>query len=196
MVYLIHQKHKGGKKMDIKDKIKKIRIENEFSQKQFAAYLGVSYSTLQKYEYGITKPSNEFLYNLSEKFHINPKELVENDSDSFDFFVEIEKEKNRTKKETIFKALNLLLSLDEVEIKKVLNENGTYHITGNAYSKIDILNIDDDVIEKIGEDTLNFLMSTLTTYMKAYEKGFDVCDERNKIFDEIFGSNENKQDSD
>ena len=73
MVYLIHKKHKGGKKMDIKDKIKKIRIENEFSQKQFAAYLGVSYSTLQKYEYGITKPSNEFLYNLSEKFHINPK---------------------------------------------------------------------------------------------------------------------------
>lgn len=172
--------------MDIKDKIKKIRIENEFSQKQFAAYLGVSYSTLQKYEYGITKPSNEFLYNLSEKFHINPKELVENDSDSFDFFVEIEKEKNRTKKETIFKALNLLLSLDEVEIKKVLNENGTYHITGNAYSKIDILNIDDDVIEKIGEDTLNFLMSTLTTYMKAYEKGFDVCDERNKVFDKYY----------
>jgi len=186
MVYLIHQKHKGGKKMDIKDKIKKIRIENEFSQKQFAAYLGVSYSTLQKYEYGITKPSNEFLYNLSEKFHINPKELVENDSDSFDFFVEIEKEKNRTKKETIFKALNLLLSLDEVEIKKVLNENSTYHITGNAYSKIDILNIDDDVIEKIGEDTLNFLMSTLTTYMKAYEKGFDVCDERNKVFDKYY----------
>lgn len=196
MVYLIHQKHKGGKKMDIKDKIKKIRIENEFSQKQFAAYLGVSYSTLQKYEYGITKPSNEFLYNLSEKFHINPKELVENDSDSFDFFVEIEKEKSRTKKETIFKALNLLLSLDEVEIKKVLNENSTYRITGNVYSKIDILRIDDDVIEKIGEDTLNFLMSTLTTYMKAYNKGFDVCDNRNKIFDEIFGSNENKKDSD
>ena len=182
--------------MDIKDKIKKIRIENGFSQKEFAGYLGVSYSTLQKYEYGITKPSNEFLYNLSEKLHINPKELVENDSDSLDFFVKIEKEKNRTKKETIFKALNLLLSLDEVEIKKVLNENSTYHITGNAYSKIDILNIDDDVIEKIGEDTLNFLMSTLTTYMKAYEKGFDVCDNRNKMFDEIFGSNENEQDFD
>lgn len=180
--------------MDIKDKIKKIRIENEFSQKEFAGYLGVSYSTLQKYEYGITKPSNEFLYNLSEKFHINPKELIKNDNDNFDFFVEIEKEKKRTKKETIFKALNLLLSLDEVEIKKILNKENTYHITGNAYSKIDILNIDDDIIEKIGKDTLNFLISTLTTYMRAYDKGFDMCDNRNKEFEKIFIND--KKDSD
>ena len=71
-------------RLGILDLIQYLQL-NEFSQKEFAGYLGVSYSTLQKYEYGITKPSNEFLYNLSEKFHINPKELIENDNDSFDF---------------------------------------------------------------------------------------------------------------
>ena len=55
----------------IGNKIRALREENGISQKKFAKELGISYGTLQSYEYGTTKPKIDFIERLAEKFKID-----------------------------------------------------------------------------------------------------------------------------
>ncbi|STQ85425.1 XRE family transcriptional regulator [Helicobacter muridarum] len=46
------------------------------SQKAFVDSLGVSFRTIQNYEYGVTSPSYDFLQNLSKKYNVSMMFLV------------------------------------------------------------------------------------------------------------------------
>lgn len=52
--------------MKLNEKIKEIRIKNNLTQKEFAQKIGVSLSSLQKYEYGDFKPSSDTIKKICE----------------------------------------------------------------------------------------------------------------------------------
>lgn len=54
----------------IGEKIRTIREENDYTQKDFAKKFNIAYGTLQSYEYGETEPKLKFLENLSKYFKI------------------------------------------------------------------------------------------------------------------------------
>ncbi|MCZ6174684.1 XRE family transcriptional regulator [Campylobacter ureolyticus] len=54
----------------IGEKIRAIREENDYTQKDFAKKFNIAYGTLQSYEYGETEPKLKFLEGLSKYFKI------------------------------------------------------------------------------------------------------------------------------
>lgn len=52
------------------EKIRSIREENNYTQKDFAKKFNIAYGTLQSYEYGETEPKLKFLETLSKYFKI------------------------------------------------------------------------------------------------------------------------------
>lgn len=62
--------------MKIGEKIKELRTKNNLSQKEFAKKIGVSLSSLQKYEYSDFKPSVEILKKICDTFKISLVEFL------------------------------------------------------------------------------------------------------------------------
>ncbi len=58
-------------------RIKKLRLENNKSQKEIAKYLEVDLSTYNKYEKGSRKLSNEVVKKLAEYYNISVSDIVE-----------------------------------------------------------------------------------------------------------------------
>ena len=63
--------------MKLKDKIKEIRISNNYNQEDFAKLLGVSRNTIAAYENGIRKPGIHIIQDISDKFNIPIENLYE-----------------------------------------------------------------------------------------------------------------------
>lgn len=78
-----------GKIMDLKDKIKELRIKNCLTQDQLAEKLNVSRQTISKYELGINEPSIDMLKAMCYIFDCNIDELIEINQD------DIKKEKQK-----------------------------------------------------------------------------------------------------
>ncbi|HCE32472.1 MAG TPA: XRE family transcriptional regulator [Fusobacterium sp.] len=57
--------------MKLNEKIKDLRVKNNLTQKEFAKKIGVSLSSLQKYEYADFKPSVEILKKICDAFKIS-----------------------------------------------------------------------------------------------------------------------------
>ncbi|KUP25905.1 helix-turn-helix transcriptional regulator [Paenibacillus sp. DMB5] len=53
------------------DKVKAIRLQNEFNQVTFAEKLGISQGRLSEIEQGKTKPSAETLRGLRKEFNVD-----------------------------------------------------------------------------------------------------------------------------
>ncbi len=60
----------------IKERLKKLRAELRFTQKEFAEKLGLNQATYTNYEYGNRDISNEVLENIALKFNINADWLL------------------------------------------------------------------------------------------------------------------------
>ena len=58
-------------------RIKKLRLENNKSQKEIAKYLEVDLSTYNKYEKGSRKLSNEVVKKLAEYYNISVSDIVD-----------------------------------------------------------------------------------------------------------------------
>ena len=56
--------------MKLNEMIKLLRNDANLTQKEMAKKLGVSLSSLQKYEYGDFKPSSDILKKMSEVFKV------------------------------------------------------------------------------------------------------------------------------
>ena len=56
--------------MKLNEEIKLLRINKNLTQKELSKKLGVSLSSLQKYEYGDFKPSSDILKKMSEVFNV------------------------------------------------------------------------------------------------------------------------------
>lgn len=63
--------------MKLKDKIKEIRISNNYNQEDFAKLLGVSRNAITAYENGIRKPGIHIIQDISDKFNIPIENLYE-----------------------------------------------------------------------------------------------------------------------
>lgn len=61
------------------DYLKKIRLDNNLTQKEFAEKLGVKTSTYSNYEKNLREPSSEFINTLANKFNIDLFELLKGD---------------------------------------------------------------------------------------------------------------------
>lgn len=109
--------------MKINELIKKIRLENNISQKELAKKLGVSMSMLQKYEYGDYKIKFEILEKYNDIFNISIVEMLKNENiNTVDFFIE--------NSELIELNENLLVELTE----KGKNKKKIYRILENFFS--------------------------------------------------------------
>lgn len=60
----------------MKDRIKRIREENQMSQQAFADALGVSKSSIEKYEYGARQPTNALSKVICDRFSVNEHWLL------------------------------------------------------------------------------------------------------------------------
>ena len=118
--------------------IKKIREENNLTQKEFADKLGVTFQAVSKWENGKNIPDIAILKQISEEFHVNIDEILEGKRK--------EKEKNQ-------KRIGLILFLigvtclflvaivfhnqnSDYEFKTISSKCSDFKITGSAaYNK-------------------------------------------------------------
>jgi transcriptional regulator with XRE-family HTH domain len=62
--------------MDISDKLKDLRVKNNKTQKEIAAVLNVSVSTIGMYETGKRKPDGEMLKELAKLYKVSTDYLL------------------------------------------------------------------------------------------------------------------------
>ena len=67
----------------IGSKIMAIRNENQLTQKEFAKRTGISYGTLQAYEYGTQYPRYDYLMKLSDMFNVPMLFFLDNSDNGF-----------------------------------------------------------------------------------------------------------------
>lgn len=60
-----------------------IRNENQLTQKEFAKRTGISYGTLQAYEYGTQYPRYDYLMKLSDMFNVPMLFFLDNSDNGF-----------------------------------------------------------------------------------------------------------------
>ncbi|MBK5077293.1 helix-turn-helix transcriptional regulator [Lactococcus lactis] len=62
--------------MNLSERLKSLRLEQGYTQKELANKLGIAYQNIQKYEKGIAKPLNKNLENLAEVFQVSVSYLM------------------------------------------------------------------------------------------------------------------------
>lgn len=62
--------------MDFSQRLKNLRLESGYSQKELAKLIGISYQSLQKYEKGISKPRLSRLEEIAEIFNVSVSYLL------------------------------------------------------------------------------------------------------------------------
>ncbi len=67
----------------IKTKLIAIRENAQLSQKDFAKRLGISFRTLQNYEYGKSSPTIDFIQKVSATFFISPEYFFKEDNSDY-----------------------------------------------------------------------------------------------------------------
>lgn len=63
--------------MELKEKLKELRLEHERTQKDVAQGLGIIVQTYQKYESGQRNPKLKTLMKIAEYYNISINELIE-----------------------------------------------------------------------------------------------------------------------
>ena len=79
-MFRIEPTHKGGKSMNISEKIISLRKEKGLSQEAFAEALGVSRQSVSKWESGAALPDTDKIIAMSELFGVSTDYLLKNDS--------------------------------------------------------------------------------------------------------------------
>lgn len=151
--------------MKLNEKIKEIRIKNNLTQKEFAQKIGVSLSSLQKYEYGDFYPNPEIVKKIINLFNVSLKDV--------DNFTEISlKEIDNFKKNIANEVLNQIknqrhkewinkknIENDNLkEIKKIIDSyNSQSNITND-----EINNIEQKIFELLAYTGCSFLFNEKT----------------------------------
>ena len=144
--------------MNINEKLKKIRMDNNLTQRELSEKLDVSYSMIQKTEIGWAKPSSKYLLKFANFFNIPINDLI-NDENINQSIIDIEKSKNLTQNEILSQALLLILK----NIGYTVNENelsNSFVITNNNIT----LNIPKKDLISISETVKNQIIELLKIY--------------------------------
>lgn len=65
--------------MDLSEKLKELREQNNFTQEEIANLLNISRQSISKWERGITSPDIRSLYKLSKLYNISMESLIDSD---------------------------------------------------------------------------------------------------------------------
>ena len=63
-----------------KDKLRFLRKQQEFNQREIAEYLGIDQTTYSRYETGATEPDIESIKKLAKLFNVSTDYLLENNN--------------------------------------------------------------------------------------------------------------------
>ena len=139
--------------MNINEKLKKIRMDNNLTQRELSEKLDVSYSMIQKTEIGWANPSSKYLLKFADFFNIPINDLI-NDGDINQSIIDIEKSKNLTQNEIILQALLLILKNIGYTVNEKKSSN-SFIITNNNITldipKKDLISISESVKNQIIE---------------------------------------------
>lgn len=139
--------------MNINEKLKKIRMDNNLTQRELSEKLDVSYSMIQKTEIGWSTPSSKYLLKFADFFNIPINDLI-NDENINQSIIDIEKSKNLTQNEIILQALLLILKNIGYTVNEKESSN-SFIITNNNITfdipKKDLISISETVKNQIIE---------------------------------------------
>ena len=153
--------------MKLKDKIKEIRISNNYNQEDFAKLLGVSRNAITAYENGIRKPGIHIIQDISDKFNIPIENLYE---------TEVNK---KIKISKLVKAFVITLSMSLVVVISLLIGHIVYIEDKYGYNiyndELKVLNSTDICIVKINyleEENKDYKIYNVSCveYLKSEDK--------------------------
>lgn len=196
--------------MKLNEMIKLLRNNANLTQKEMAKKLGVSLSSLQKYEYGDFKPSSDILKKMSEVFKIpvsvilNVDDYTEDERDMIIWDIDIADE-NKQNLKTNRENINFILENDlipELNDKKkfllyyMINiKNFSFHIP-NDKSTLELYyydsNNDEEISSLMKTERLNLLLDMLDDSFELIIKNFSKLTNLNLI-DEVI-KEEHKND--
>ena len=198
--------------MKLNEMIKLLRNNTNLTQKEMAKKLGVSLSSLQKYEYGDFKPSSDILKKMSEVFKIpvsvilNVDDYTEDERDMIIWDIDIADE-NKQNLKTNRENINFILENDlipELNDKKkfllyyMINiKNFTFHIPKDK-STLELYyydsNNDEEISSLMKTERLNLLLDMLDDSFELIIKNFSKLTNLNLIEEVIKkdSNNDNK----
>ena len=198
--------------MKLNEMIKLLRNNTNLTQKEMAKKLGVSLSSLQKYEYGDFKPSSDILKKMSEVFKIpvsvilNVDDYTEDERDMIIWDIDIADE-NKQNLKTNRENINFILENDlipELNDKKkfllyyMINiKNFSFHIP-NDKSTLELYyydsNNDEEISSLMKTERLNLLLDMLDDSFELIIKNFSKLTNLNLIEEVIKkdSNNDNK----
>ena len=193
-------------------KLKLLRNDANLTQKEMAKKLGVSLSSLQKYEYGDFKPSSDILKKMSEVFKVpvavilNVDDYTEDERDIIIWDIDIadeDKQNLKINRENINFILENDLIPDLNDKKKFLLyyminiKNFTFHIPKDK-STLELYyydsNNDEEISSLMKTERLNLLLDMLDDSFELIIKNFSKLTNLNLIEEVIKkdSNNDNK----
>lgn len=198
--------------MKLNEMIKLLRNDANLTQKEMAKKLGVSLSSLQKYEYGDFKPSSDILKKMSEVFKVpvavilNVDDYTEDERDIIIWDIDIadeDKQNLKINRENINFILENDLIPDLNDKKKFLLyyminiKNFTFHIPKDK-STLELYyydsNNDEEISSLMKTERLNLLLDMLDDSFELIIKNFSKLTNLNLIEEVIKkdSNNDNK----
>ena len=178
--------------------IKKIRLENNLTQKQLADTLGVTYQAVSKWENGKNIPDIELLKEISERFNINIDEILNGEKRP--------KKKNNYLYLFLIPVVLIIIVLfiflnkdDSFEFKTISSNCSDFKITGSAAYNKEKTSLYISNIEFCGkEEKEEYKEINCILYEKNNDKKIKIssCDKKNSITLKEFLKNTNIKVSD
>ena len=178
--------------------IKKIRLENNLTQKQLADTLGVTYQAVSKWENGKNIPDIELLKEISERFNINIDEILNGEKKP--------KKKNNYLYLFLIPVVLIIIVLfiflnkdDSFEFKTISSNCSDFKITGSAAYNKEKTSLYISNIEFCGkEEKEEYKEINCILYEKNNDKKIKIssCDKKNSITLKEFLKNTNIKVSD
>lgn len=172
--------------------IKKIRQDNNLTQKDLADKLGVTYQAVSKWENGKNVPDIATLKEISELFNTNIDEIL--NGEKKEKISEQTKEKNNYIYPIILIALIIVLLIvgsvvytknnDDFEFKTISSKCSDFKITGSAAYNKDKASIYISNVEFCGkEDKTNYKSITCTLYEVSDDTKTKLsdCDKKSNV---------------
>ena len=198
--------------MKLNEKIKEIRIKNNLTQKEFAQKIGVSLSSLQKYEYGDFKPSSDTIKKICEVSKIplsvilNVDDYTDDEKDLIVWDIEVSNEEQENIKMNR-EVVNFILENDlipEINNKKKFLlyymssiQNFSFNIPKDK-NTLELFYYDSnngmEMYSIMKTEKLNLLLDMLDDYFELVIKNFSKLTSLNLI-DEVI-KEEHKNDID
>ncbi|MBQ9037150.1 MAG: helix-turn-helix transcriptional regulator [Erysipelotrichaceae bacterium] len=114
--------------MTLQDKIKELRLTNDYTQNDLADALNISRPTLSKWETGVAEPSASDLKKISNLFNVSVDDLLNDQTDNLEKTSDISKWKNSSIIKILLLGLSLALTFASIlfDISDIFNAKGNY----------------------------------------------------------------------